>query len=153
MPDMYKRPYLDSSVYIAAIRGSPPEPTGRADTARRILQDAVDGRYQIYASTFVKVEVVKDSNRPVLQAPQETVDAFLQRSCFVWLDLDIPTAEKARDLARNYGLRPADAVHLATAIKAKADQLLAWDNRFPKGNFEGVLVTEPHWMGQEKLIE
>jgi predicted nucleic acid-binding protein len=150
MPEMYTRPYLDSSVYIAAIKN---EGDGRGEIAKRILDDGRAGRFQIFASTFIKVEVLKDRGKPPLTADQaKTVDEFFQHSSFVWLDLDLSTAEKARDLARAHGFRPGDAVHLASAIRADCDQLLVWDDDFRKGTFDGVLVTEPHWSGQPPLV-
>ena len=45
----YKRPYLDSSVYIAAINAE----SGRVDVAKQILAAADRKDVQIIASTFV----------------------------------------------------------------------------------------------------
>ena len=47
--------------------------------------------------------------------------------------LDESTARTALDLAMSYGLRPADAAHLATAIEAGADRFLTNNRKdFPK---------------------
>jgi predicted nucleic acid-binding protein len=150
---MYTRPYLDTSVYLAYVKGSPPEPAGRAELATQILEDAQAGRYQLFASTFIKVEVIRDKGQPAPLGTSQTgkIDDLFKRSYFVWVDLDLLVAEKARDLARMHGFRPADAVHLATAIRAGCDELLVWDKNFRKGVFEGVTVAEPHWEGQGKL--
>jgi hypothetical protein len=44
MAEPYERPYLDSSVYIAAIKRE----EGRWEIARRILDDAAGGKLQIW---------------------------------------------------------------------------------------------------------
>jgi predicted nucleic acid-binding protein len=148
MPDMYRRPYLDTSVYLALVRGSPPEPDGREAIARNILSAAIAGEYPIVASTFLKVEVLGVETSEHAQR----IDEFFQHRCFEWYELDMLTAEQGRDVARKHGIHPADAVHLATAIRAGCDQLLRWDDRFHPGIYEGVTVTEPWWAGQEQLI-
>lgn len=149
MPDMYEHPYLDANVYLSLVRGSPPEPAGRADLAQSILDDAIKGTYPIIASTFLKAEVL--GRETTDQA--DRIDQFFTNNCFEWVEVDLPISERARDFGRGTPrFRPADAVHMATAIRAGADQLLTWDTNFPKGTFEGVLVTEPHWAGQEKLV-
>ncbi len=56
---------------------------------------------------------------------------------------DLATAELATSLGASYGLRAADAVHLATAVGAGADRFLT-NNRsdFPKSIAE-IIVTYP----------
>lgn len=59
------------------------------------------------------------------------------------LSVDQATAELATALAASYGLRSADAVHLATAVGAAADRFIT-NNRsdFPKSISE-IAVTYP----------
>lgn len=59
------------------------------------------------------------------------------------LPTDEATAEQATALGASYGLRAADAVHLATAVGAGADRFLT-NNRsdFPKSSTE-IEVTYP----------
>ncbi len=74
MEPSYKRPYLDSSVYIAAIKGE----HGRADTARQILEAARRGEFEVIASTFLIAEVIRDKGQPILTLEQEeTIDRFV----------------------------------------------------------------------------
>jgi predicted nucleic acid-binding protein len=150
MPDPYRRPYLDSSVYIAAIRGE----VGRADVAKHILEDAEAGKLQVVGSTFVIAEVIRAKNQPPLsQEDEQIVDQYVMRESMIWVELDVSLALEARRIARAHGLKPADAVHLASAIKGEADVLFRWDDRFIKdgGTIEGINVTEPYWTGQLKL--
>lgn len=148
-----KRPYLDSSVYIAAIKGPDSnEPAGRAELARHILQEAERGTYRVTASTWLTVEVHKRGKGPV-QSDDDLalIDGYLQQGYIDWVELDFMLAMEARRLARQHSLSPADAVHLATAIKSGCDELLRWDGPWPLGNYEGVEVREPYWFGQQTL--
>ena len=150
MPDPYRRPYLDSSVYIAAIKGE----KRRADLAKHILDDAESGKLQVVGSTFVIAEVIRAKNQPPLSVEDERiVDQYVLRESMVWVELDVSLAVEARRLARAHGLKPADAVHLASAIRGEADVLFRWDDRFIKdgGTVEGINISEPYWTGQLKL--
>ena len=117
MPDMYQRPYLDSSVFIALIKNEVVEGVSRGEIARNILNDAQNGRFQIFTSTFTLVEVHKDRRQPRLTVEEEhLVVDFFKHEYIVLIDLDRLVAERARELARTYSLTPNDAVHLASAI-------------------------------------
>ena len=57
--------------------------------------------------------------------------------------LDAPTAELAASLGAAYGLRAADAVHLATAVNAGADCFVTNNQRdFPK-SIEEIEIVYP----------
>ena len=152
MVSAFKLPYLDSSVYIAALK----EEIGRVDIAKRILDDAKDGKLQVVASTFVIAEVIKGNETGILTAEQERViDDFFQHPFITWVELDMLVARDARRLARQHGLKPADAVHLASAIRGGADQLLRWDNGFrlkENETYEGVTVCQPHLVGRPEPL-
>jgi hypothetical protein len=46
------------------------------------------------------------------------------------------------ELSRDYGLKPADSIHAASAILLKVDELQQWDRDFEKVS-DLVKVTEP----------
>ena len=48
------------------------------------------------------------------------------------IDVDQRVAFKAVELARDYRLLPADAVHAASAITHQLDELQRWDRDFSK---------------------
>jgi predicted nucleic acid-binding protein len=151
MAETFRQPYLDSSVYIAAIR----QEADRVSTAERILHDARAGQIQLVASTFVITEVYKGRDSPPLTPQQEqTIDDYFQHEFITWVELDMLVARDARRLARQHGLKPPDAVHLASAIKGGADQLLRWDDKFrlKDGHYEGVTVCEPHLVGRPEPL-
>jgi predicted nucleic acid-binding protein len=151
MPDLYKQPYLDSSVYIAAIK----DEVGRVDIAKHILNDAKAGKLQIVGSTFVIAEVIrgKGEAKPLSPEEERVIDDYVFHEFITWVELDVTLALDARRLARQHSLKPADAIHLASAIRGGADYLLRWDDRFrlADGLYEGVTVCEPFWAGQLEI--
>jgi predicted nucleic acid-binding protein len=153
----YGRPYLDSSVYIAAIKGSTTEDPQRVTVSAQLLTEAQSGRIRIIASTFLHAEVIRDrgEEKPLDPSKELVVDGFLQRSFISWVELDIAGGRAARALIRRYGVKPPDAVHLAAAVRGKADIFFTWDARLiiatggdlqkgTPGNVDGLLVTTPY---------
>jgi len=153
----YVRPYLDSSVYIAAIKGSTTEDSQRVKVSAQVLTEAQVGRVRIIASAFLHAEVIRDrgEDKPLDPTKELVVDNFLQRSFISWVELDIAGARDARTIVRRFGLKPPDAVHLAAAVRGKADIFFTWDERVivatggdpqqgAPGNVDGLLVTTPY---------
>src|SRR5438552_10814472 len=105
MADPYTRPYLDANVYITAIKGPTSEDPGKVDLAANILRLAEEGRFQIFASTFLVAEVIKTPGDPSPLTPQQeaTISRYFQRESIVLLELDILIAEKAREIAPEHG--------------------------------------------------
>lgn len=68
------------------------------------------------------------------------------------VDVSLVVARKAGRLATDLGLKTWDAVHLATAIVAEVDVLIARDGRFPEGEYEGVYVTGPFDINEGNLL-
>jgi len=152
---IYQRPYLESSVFIALIKGEVINTVDRGEIAQHILDDASAGRWPIFTSTFTLAEVVKARNRPLLTpAEEQRIDDFFKHDYIKLVILDREVGEFARKLARNHGLRPPDAIHLASAVKAQADELLTWDeNDFPiNTTINGVTIKLPYWFGQMKMV-
>jgi predicted nucleic acid-binding protein len=82
--------------------------------------------------------------KPLRDGQTDTVDALLALlSRLDLLPADKTSAELAATLGASYGLRAADAVHLATAVNAGADRFLTNNARdFPKTIHE-IDVTYP----------
>ncbi len=91
---------------------------------------------------------------PHLQAGRAPVESRDRVSGTHRVEVDLLVAKAARSIARQHGLKPVDAIHLATAVRAGADQLLTWDPHFPDGAvLEGVTCVRPHLVGLPQPLE
>jgi predicted nucleic acid-binding protein len=151
VPD-YRRLYLDADVYLGLIKGE----QDRVDIARSLLRDAQDKRFVVVASTLIYAEVCGHGEvRAAADAVEvdRKVSAFFEHGFIQWVEVDIAIAREARRLSREHRLRGADAIHLASAVRASCDVLMTWNkNDFPIGqNVLGVDVREPFLFGQGNL--
>ena len=89
-----------------------------------LIEDARSGKHRLVTSTLTYAEVFWI--RGGLPQPHQinAIKALFEHSWIVPAELDHPTADLARELmfefSRNDGLQAKDAVHLATAIRARA---------------------------------
>ena len=92
----YKRPYLDSSVYIAAINNE----ADRVEIARQILEAADRGDIQIVAGTWVAAEVIKmkGETEPLSLEKEGKIDAIFQNKRITWVELDLSLDPPIGDL-------------------------------------------------------
>lgn len=131
---------LDADVLIYA--AAPDHPLGEAIRALLLGDTSVqaDG-FACVGSTQLLPEVL---TKPVRDGSQDEVEALTV--LLARLDLrpvDEATASLAVALGAAYGLRSADAVHLATAVAAGADRFLTNNHRdFPRSIAE-VQITYP----------
>jgi predicted nucleic acid-binding protein len=144
------RRYWDSTNFISLIAEDEP---ARADICQRVLEDAEQGNCRIIISALTIAEVIKPKGQPVLAEDAETTisNFFLHEYISVY-DLTRAIAEDARKLARQHGLKPNDAIHLATAIAARVDVFETFNiNDF--SGLEGIpfQVREPTWQGTPQL--
>ncbi|HET6909109.1 MAG TPA: type II toxin-antitoxin system VapC family toxin [Mycobacteriales bacterium] len=151
MPD-YERLYLDADVYLGLIKGE----ADRVDIARSLLRDGQDRRFRVVASTLLYAEVCGHGDVRAASdqaAVDQKVSAFFEYGFIEWVEVDLVVAREARRLSRVHRLRGADAIHLASAIRARCDVLMTWNkNDFPIGQtVEGVEVREPFLFGQSTI--
>ena len=66
------------------------------------------------------------------------------------IDVSTAAARKAGELRVKHGLKTWDAAHLATAILAGVHVLIVRDHQFPEGEYEGVYVTGPFDIDDDK---
>lgn len=147
-----ERVYWDSSVFIAFLKNEP----GRADICRLILEAAERGEVKIVTSAFTLAEVIKQPERPPISEEQERfIQAYFEREFIVIINVDRFIGNAARRIARDFQLKPADAVHVATATAANVDVMHSYDDRLRKksgliGN-PPLRIEEPTWQGQKQL--
>lgn len=147
----FKRPYLDSSAYIAAIK----DEVGRAKMVEAVLFAADHSEIQIVASTFVAAEIIrmKGEPQPLTVEKEREIDVRLRSERIVWVELDFSLAVEARHIARSHGLKPGDAIHLAAALRGRADILLTYDKSMLALADAGIEIAEPYWHGTPHLFD
>lgn len=147
-PDKIERALLDASALIGVIKGE--EDFG----CLRTLLAAIDrGEITLVESTAILAEVQPEhtaDNGKHVQA-REAVRTLLESPATDLVDVNTVVARKAGHLRVKHGLTTWDAVHLATAVLAKVDVLIVRDGKFPTGDYEGVHVTSPFDIDDDKL--
>ncbi len=162
MAEQYKKPYLESSIFIALIKGEsiPQTDAGgkvigheeRANVAKHILSLAEAGTFPVYTASITITEVHKGNSKTSVDADPETkITDFFRNGFFKIVDVDRSIAESAHRLCRKHGLKPYDAVHLACAIRAGCDALLTWDSDLLKITDSGIDISKPQAIGQTVL--
>lgn len=154
MGDLYVRPYLDSSVFLGWVKNPPEIVNGvnRQDVGRHVMSLAEKGKYEIYTSTFTLAEVHKLRAGPVTDSEQnDLLLKYFEHPFIQLIEVDRLIGEHANQLCRQFNIYPPDAVHMACAIRAGCDVLLAWDGRFSKASYSGLKIEEPDILGQQPL--
>lgn len=114
----------DSAVCLAYLQ----DEDGRREEIQAMLDAADHGSLQIVISSLCIAEVLMMRGKPPIPAAhRELVRRFFCRSCFVVVELSRSLAERAQELVWAHGIRPKDAVHVATALFANAVYLDTYD--------------------------
>ncbi len=120
---------LDSCILIELFD----ERSTKRQDIRQILNDAEGGEFTLVISTLVHAEVAASPSRAT---PQQIWDIrrALSQSYFEPIELSVPLGLLASDLAREFGLKPSDAVHAATCVYKGVPWLLTLDDRVLKAH-------------------
>ncbi len=152
MVDQYERPYLDSSVFVAWINNEVVRGIDRRAVADHILNLAERGAFRIHTSTLTLAEVHKlRGTSPLASRSDEAILAYFEHDFIQLVDVDRSIGEEANRLCRAHGIYPNDAIHLACALRAGCDVLLAWDDRFVKARHPSIRIEEPQMIGQAEM--
>jgi predicted nucleic acid-binding protein len=101
----------------------------RGSLCRAVVTDAEKGEAEIFTSALSLAEVTKlPSDAP---GDGDKIKAFFENDFIVIVQLDRRTGGMARDLMqKGYpGLKPLDAVHLASAASANVDEMHTFDRK------------------------
>ena len=124
----------------------------RGSIGEHILNQAEGGAFSVYTSTLTLAEVYNHRGSAKLTAQEaDDILLFFERDFFEFIDVDRELGEQANRFCRQFGLRPNDAIHLASALKAKCDVLLAWDDRMLETVHPDISVEVPRMHGQLRL--
>ena len=147
------RLYWDTSVFICFLSE---EEEDRREKCEDVLRAGRDGKIEIVTSMFTLVEVIRPK---AIKHPHPLTDDQVAnlRGMFRWpwlkkIQVHEQLALDASDLARAHGLKPADALHAATAIAENCDELQRWDRDFNKVA-SLINVTSPTYVSQMPLLQ
>ncbi len=140
MTEKRKRVFWDSCVFVYLLsKHKEAEKLEKQQICKSCLQNAIDKKVDIFISTMIIVEMNKttDSSIPIPDEIKNKIKDFFEQPFIQLVSADMARAIEARDLIWKYSwLRPVDALHLACAIHAKADELFTYDG---KGEKKGLL--------------
>ena len=151
--------YWDSCVYLDFLRGGHPNQAH----LRAVLQDWEAGTTTLVTSTLTIAEVLYVPGiQPALRLDEsrreELIDLFRPTGGrkLTLVELTRPIAEAARDLCWSHGVRPKDAVHVASALAASCAVLHTHDERLQKksrqvGGDPILAITQPAWTRQAAM--
>jgi predicted nucleic acid-binding protein len=149
-PEKIESALLDASSLLGVVQGE------EEFACLKPLLAAIDrGAVKLVESTAILTEVLPSHTRDTEAhtRAREGIRALLESPETQLVDVNAVVARKAGDLrAKHAGLKTWDAIHLATAILARVDVLIVRDSKFPLGTYEGVYVSRPFDIDEDKLF-
>lgn len=152
MPSEPRLTYLDANVLLAYVSGE----EERAEVVEQILSDAAEGKVGLVTSTLSIVEVAYAAGEVAIDlgdAGEEAIDALWEpASPILLVEPSVAVMRKARGLLRQAkssgrSLKPADAVHLATAATTPGvGSLFTYEHQNSRAlwaELTGIEVEEP----------
>ncbi len=144
MADQYRKPYLESSVFISWIKGEIVNGVDRKSIVEHVLNSAKNAAYYVFISPVVLAEVHKRRGSPSLTDEENgRILKFFEHEWIKMIDINRDDGEKANLLCRQYSLTPNDALHLACALKGGCDILLSWDERLVSVVHPSIRIEQP----------
>jgi predicted nucleic acid-binding protein len=146
MIESYKKPCLDSSVFIGGMNDEIRNCIRRGVLYRDLLRRARMGEFQIHISAAAIAEVykLKTWGTATTQCLDEFMSLVDEKDLLMPIEVDRNTAIQAHELCRKHAsLRPFDAIHLACALAAECDYLLTWDTKLSKVVHSKIKVENP----------
>ena len=128
------RIYWDACTWIALINKEMPNATNsiqhnRFDLCRETIKRAEVGEIEIVTSAFTLAEVCKRPPDPT--SPANNLPSFFNQKYILLVNVDKEVSLKAQSLllANLAGLKPPDAIHLASALIAEISVFHTFDDR------------------------
>ena len=147
-----RRVYWDTTVFLSYVnQESEPE---RHRICEHILKKAQIGQVITCTSTFTIAEVIRPKGVQASALTAEEVHKLEGMFHWHWIkkyQVDETMGFSSARISRQTNLKPADSIHVATALFCGADVLHAWDRDFSKASTL-VRVERPAFMDDLPLI-
>lgn len=146
------RRYWDSDAFLGHLKNEP----DKVDACESVLAAAKDGKIIIVTSALTLAEVlyIKGKDKIPVKDRQAVTDFFKHRYISVQ-NVTRAIAETARDVYWDFGIRPQDAIHVATALTLKIPVINTFDKQLlSKSGKIGnppIIIEHPHEQHQGKL--
>ena len=150
MPTRKRRLYWDSNCFIALFNTEPTTERPKLDALQGTFDEMLAGKVKIITSDLYRAEVFGQKDDPQAKAIAEQLEACPD---FEMVPLrtqahQIAGEMRARCQAAKRRLETADALHIAAATLAKADEMWTTDsklvNRYEEGLLGSVKVCFPY---------
>lgn len=146
--------YWDTDVFIHRFQRTPEH----IAILEQLTDAAERGEIVFVQSTFTVAELVKDpeSGEKLPDDKESLIEDFFENEFVVIRTLTEPIAFLSRKISRDYGVKPGDAVHVATALFWKVPILHTYDKKLLNKN--GLIgdsplrIELPTWVGQTRLL-
>lgn len=146
-----ERRYWDSDCFLGWFNAE----ADKEAHCRDVLEEAEAGKVLLVTSALTIAEVLALRGQPPIPpANRERVEAFFRRDYIAVRNVTRRIAESARALVWDHGIKPKDAIHVATAIDAKLSLMNTFDVHLTKRSGrvgEPKLVIERPSIRQPKL--
>lgn len=133
MSDMF---YLDACVFLAWLK----DEQGRADVIASLFDDATKGNIKILTSALAIAEVlnIQGFKSPIPKEQRDAVRMLFANEWIIPKGVSRRIAEIAQELVWEYGVKPKDGIHVATAMVYGIPILYSYDDNLNK---KGMLKT------------
>ena len=143
--------YWDSNVFIDGLQRT----AGRFEHISRIEDDARAEKLKIVTSAFTIAEVVKTGMDLLPEEDERKVRAYFAYPFVSVSPVDRVVGKIAAEVVRTHGLKPPDAIHVATALRSRAEALCTYDSKrlLPLDRqIKGLRIFRPDDYGQLTLF-
>lgn len=147
-----RRVAVDSCVIVNVLTSGGVDEPAWLPASQAVLRAAEAGQFEVTISTVTIAEVFGDGgtrgNHLTKDARRENIAAartWLTEHRFLVVETDATLARKAAELAVEHQLKGADAIVLASAVRAGARHLCTWDDGLLKVGslLDGLSVVSP----------
>lgn len=140
------RHYWDSNAFLGWLN----DEKDKASACEGVLDAAEDGKVEIVTSALTLTEVIKKKGeKPIPRESEQKIRDFFEQPWIIVRDVDRFVAERARDLIWTHGLKGADAIHLATALRLGLTVMDTYDEKLI--SLDGKLGTPPLRIGKPSV--
>lgn len=106
---------------------------GREEPCRSVLKAAQDGKVVIVTSNLTLAEVLMyRGKKPIPKKDRELITKFFRNDYIVSRNVTRRIAEASREIVWDLGIKPKDAIHVATALDEKLSKFHTFDDDLVK---------------------